>query len=73
MADLGQDPSSAQSANDLTARELVVLQHLDKQRTSREVSDLMGLPLDVVRPSIRTVLRKIQPDRPSTDVRNLPT
>jgi hypothetical protein len=37
----------------------VILGHLERQRTGREISVVTGLSLDLVRATIPTILRKI--------------
>jgi hypothetical protein len=61
MADRAWQATSQTSAGDLTAQERVILEHLERQRTGREISESTGIPLDAVRASIRAVLRKVKP------------
>jgi hypothetical protein len=61
VADRGTQSTSRSSAGDLTAQERVILEHLERQRTGREISESTGIPLEAVRASIRTVLRKVKP------------
>jgi DNA-binding NarL/FixJ family response regulator len=61
MADRARQATSQPSAGELTAQERVILEHLERQRTGREISESTGIPLDAVRASIRSVLRKVKP------------